>query len=138
MEAVQDFDLDTRRAFPFYAEEGIARINAQAFRDKPALAAGRFPGQTGSYHVTLLTLSEPAGESSYLIRIDGQLLGEFTNPRVELIQTEEHTWPRVPVAHNASVEVQATTHSNGKVKQNGDFVWAAGRWVLLRFVPVAD
>jgi hypothetical protein len=100
---------------------------------KEARTASAFPFPSGRYHVTLQTIGENDGRSTYQAFVNGQKIGEFTAPLARE-QFEEGpayhvTWNNIEVNGGDVVEVASTVGS-----LNGD-EFSRGRWAALVFDP---
>ncbi len=102
-----------------------------ANRDKYARAERTFTGTTGIYNVTIVTLTEEDGESTYKLRINGEIVGTFQNPRVgnsKDLKPYFHTWSNISIPANATIAVESNTHTNGLIPEGTGTAWSRGRW----------
>lgn len=141
--AVRDFTLEVSEFAPFYrdllkpdpAKHALA-IDATVHRGAFAAAQTKFAGPAGDYDLTLATLTENDGESTYRLRIAGRIIGEFKNPaRAEDATTFQHTWHRVRLEPGVVIQIESNTHSNGRIPEGNAFGWSRGRWTKLTAVP---
>jgi len=107
-------------------------INAKLHKDKFATATARFSGPAGRYDLTIGTLLENDGESTYRLRVRGRMIGTFQNPSGPDGKRHYHTWPDVHLNEGDILEVESNTHSNGRIPEGNGFAWARGRWTNLR------
>ena len=137
--ALQDFEGVTEGPFvPFYKDEerGALAINSAQHKDKFAAAEGTFKGVSGTYDITIATLTETDGESTYRLSVGGKPVGVFTNPRTSQdYRPARHTWKKIAVNQGDTVRVEFNTASNRKKKQGDSFDYARGRWTKLDFTP---
>ena len=137
--AVRNFTLVEGEGFvPAYKDNGhnALAVDPDDYKDKFAAAETTFTGKAGTYDVTLTTLAETDGESTYRLRIGGTLVGEFTNPTTsEDYKPTRKTWPNVTVAASAKVRVEFNTATNSKATQGRRKAYSRGRWTTLVLVP---
>jgi len=138
LKAVRDFRIVTEDGFvPAYKDDGhdALAINPGEYKDKFAAAVTRFTGKTGRYDVTLTTMTETDGESTYKLLIGGKLMGQFTNPKTSQdYKPTLKTWKNVPVAKGAILRVEFNTATNSN-KKTGRIPYARGRWIALTLTP---
>lgn len=104
------------------------------YRNKWAHAETIFAGESGDYDITIMTLTERDGESSYRLLINGVEVGTFINPESKRsYQPASHTWPKVRVPRGASVAIESIAHTNGKIQARVGTAWSRGRWRSLTF-----
>lgn len=140
LNATVDFpDLSSGEA-PYY-KDGRHRalaINAgnRSLRDKWAKAETTFDGANGIYDITITTLTELDGESTYRLLVNGVEAGSFTNPASQKDYDPAcHTWPGITIAKGDKLAVESKPHTNGKIPERGGTAWARGRWRDLRLAP---
>lgn len=111
-------------------------VNAGKYKDVFAAVNGSFFGKTGVYDITLNTLKEFDGESSYRVRIDGKIIGTYQNPRTDKagdFTPSKTTFTSINVTHGALIQVEFNSHTNGLIPENGGTAYARGRWSSLIF-----
>ncbi len=139
LEAIRHFQVVTGDGFvPAYKDEGhdALAVNPDDYKDKFSAAEAKFTGKSGTYKVTLTTMAETDGESTYKLFIDGRLVGRFTNPRTsEDYKPTLKTWKKVRVDKGAMIRVEFNTATNSKARQGNRKAYARGRWTALTFVP---
>ncbi|UCG49874.1 MAG: DUF5060 domain-containing protein [Phycisphaerales bacterium] len=139
LEALRHFNVVTDGGFvPAYKDKGhnALAINPDSYRDKYAAAEAVFTGKTGKYDIMLVTLAETDGESSYKLIIDGELVGEFTNPQTaDDYKPTLKTWNAVTVRKGSGVRVEFNSATNGKSRQGSRKGYSRGRWRSLIFTP---
>lgn len=136
--AVKDFPKTDGGEVPYQVPgkekwRQVLSINAgnPAYRDKFARAERVFEGATGSYDVTITTLTEFDGECVYRILVDGKVVGSFTNPRVGDegdFKHHKHTWKKVALKQGSKLAIESNTASNDLIPEGDGFAWARGRW----------
>jgi hypothetical protein len=138
LKAIRDFRYVTAGRFvPAYKDEGhnALAINPGEYKDKFAAAETEFTGKTGVYDITLITMAETDGESTYKLLIGDKLVGQFTNPRTSVdYKTMQKTWKKVTVAKNATIRIEFNTATNSN-KKSGRIPYARGRWISLTLTP---
>ncbi len=116
---------------PSYKDEVRQAIGVDASKYKGEFGASQYTytGKTGYYDLTLTTLTELDGESSYKIKIDGLLVGEFQNPTTDTdYQPYSKTFPYILVRNGDLIQIESSTHSNEKVPEGSGFAFSRGRW----------
>jgi len=112
-------------------------INASLYKDKWAAAQATFTGEDGTYDITLHTLCEYDGESSYVVKIDGIAVGDtFQNPRVsesEDFKLDSISFQDIEISKGALVQVEFNSHSNGLIPEGDAFAYSRGRWKDVSF-----
>ncbi len=104
--------------------------------DKSGYAERTFPYPTGRYHVTLQTVGENDGRSQYAVSVDGDKIGDYTNPLSD--QTYEHgskfnhTWRDVAITEGAIIKVASTIGTNDGKE------FSRARWSGVRFTPADE
>ncbi len=140
LQAVQHFEIIQGGGFvPAYKDQAhqALAVNPDQHKDKFAAAQAVFKGEPGAYDITLTTLAETDGESTYKIMIDGKIIGEFTNPQTTVDYKPTHkTWKKVAVGKDAKIRIEFNSATNGKSAQGDRKSYARGRWVALTLVPV--
>ncbi len=123
---------------PFYKDNDrkALAINAARHKDKFAAARAVFAGASGTYDITLTTLTETDGESTYRLLIGGKVVGTYTNPATQNdYQPAGHTWRNVAVKKDDVIQVEFNTASNKKQPEGSGFAYSRGRWTRLAFSP---
>ncbi|MDG6099919.1 hypothetical protein EXU34_20880 [Alteromonas sp. ZYF713] len=85
-------------------------------------------------NVTLVTLGEIDGESSYKVLLNDNEIGSFTNSETST-DYQENYFDLGPLTLKPGdiITVKAKAVTNGKVPENGDTAYARGRWRGLVF-----
>ena len=136
--AIRDFEIVNTDGFvPAYKDDGhdALAIDPGKYKDKFAAAETKFSGKAGSYDITLTTMTETDGQSSYKVLIGGKLVGQFTNPKTSIdYKPTTNTWQNVRVTKGATIRVEFNTATNSN-KTSGRIPYARGRWIALSFIP---
>jgi hypothetical protein len=137
--ATRDFESVSGSGFvPYYVDNGheALAINASRHKDKFAAAQSTFKGHSSTYDITLTTMTETDGESTYRVSVGGKQIGTFTNPRTsEDYSLAQQTWKEVAVKKGDVVRVDFNTASNQKEPEGGNVGYSRGRWTKLEFIP---
>lgn len=113
-----------------YLDKGrILAINPD--RNKEGSAARTFPYPTGKYNITLHTVGENDGRSSFTVKVDDELIGSYTSP-LSTQQFEEgsqfnKTWTSIEVTEGAVIVVDS------KVGSEDGQEFSRGRWSDVTF-----
>ncbi|MFG0286834.1 MAG: DUF5060 domain-containing protein [Rhodopirellula sp. JB044] len=103
---------------------------------KKASVARTFPYPTGLYHVTLQTVGENDGKSTYWITADGERIGDYTNSLSRSTYEEgesfHHTWKEVRVTEGAIIKVGSEVGSNDGKE------FSRARWGAVVFIPADE
>jgi len=138
LKATGHFRIVTGDGFvPAYKDGGhdALAINPGEYKDQFAAAEAKFIGATGVYDLTLTTMTETDGESTYRLLVNGQRFGQFTNPKTSVdYKPTTKTWKKVSVRKGASLRVEFNTATNS-AQTSGHIPYARGRWVALTLVP---
>jgi hypothetical protein len=139
LKAIDHFEIVTGDGFvPAYKDQGHSAlaVNPDNYKDKFAAAETTFTGKAGAYNVTLTTMAETDGESTYRLRIGPKLVGEFVNPQTaQDYKPTNKTWKNVSIAKGAKIRVEFNTATNSKARQGSRKAYARGRWTALTLVP---
>jgi len=139
LRAVDHFTIVTGDGFvPAYKDQGhnALAINPDRHRDKFAAAETMFTAKPGIYNVTLTTLAETDGESTYRLLIGSKLIGEFTNPQTTQDYKPMHkTWKGVLIAKGAKIRIEFNAVTNSKARQGRRKAYSRGRWTTLVLAP---
>ncbi|MBL7189325.1 MAG: DUF5060 domain-containing protein [Phycisphaerae bacterium] len=138
LKAVRDFRIVTAEGFvDAYKDDGhdALAIDPGKYKDKFAAAEAKFSGQTGAYDITLTTMAETDGESTYKLLIGRKPVGQFTNPRTSVdYKPTPKTWKNVSVAKGATIRAEFNTATNSN-QTSGRIPYARGRWIALTLTP---
>lgn len=137
---IKDFEMQKIDGFVApYKDKGrnAVAINAGAHKNKYAASTKTFNGASSYYDITLTSLTEEDGESTYRLKINGKLVGEFQNPETTAdMQPFTHTFKNVFVLTDDVIQIESNTHSNGKIPEGDAFAFARGRWRSISFDAV--
>ena len=128
---------------PYYKDNnnsclGIA-ANVVEYRTKYAKARTTFNGNTGTYDITISTIAEYDGESTYKVYIDGRKVGEYKNTRVTEAQdmsVQTTTFKDISVTQGTTIAVESICDQNGLVLEGDsqtEYAWSRGRWRQIEF-----
>jgi len=147
-QARSDFPNVTAGDVPYYKDNGNDALaiaaNEPANRVGFAQASRSFDDPSGTYDVTITTLTEEDGESIYRLLVDGVEVGTYANPFIGEdspldLQTHTHTWRGIQISNGATIAVESNADSNEQVSENGDgtppWAGARGRWRQIEFAP---
>jgi Secretion system C-terminal sorting domain len=99
-----------------------------------AAASTTFTGSAGSYNITLNTLSELDGESSYRLLVNGTLVGTYQNPSTTTDYTpNSKVWTAIQVPTGATIQVECQAHTNGLIPEGTSTAYSRGRWTSVVF-----
>ncbi|MGY6648100.1 Ig-like domain-containing protein [Wenyingzhuangia sp. IMCC45574] len=136
---IQDFEIATVAGFvPHYKDTGrnAIGVNAGMYKDQVAATQKTFEGNSGTYDITITSLTEEDGESTYTVKVNGSLVGSFQNPEVEAsgdMQPHTHTFSNVSIKKGDVLQIESNTHTNGKIPEGTGTAWARGRWRSIDF-----
>lgn len=139
LKAIRDFRIVTGDGFvPAYKDgrHDALAINPEDYKDKFAAAETKFTGETGNYDITLTTMAEVDGESTYKLIIDGECVGRFTNPETSQdYKPTPKTWKNISVDKEATIRVEIHIATNSKAKQGRRMSYARRCWLALTLTP---
>jgi hypothetical protein len=133
--SIKDFNrLEIDGYVPTYRDEqrNVLAVNSILYEDMFGAAETEWEGNSGVYNVTIETMPEEDGESTYHLIINGEIKGEFTNPETDLAFGHAvHKWENIRINNGDTIRIASNTHSNGLIPENDGFAWARGRWSKL-------
>ncbi len=139
--AISDFGDVEAGDVPYYKDmpRAALAINAAivSYRDKFARALTPFQGPGGTYDVTLTTLAEFDGESTYRVLVNGRVIGTVQNtpvPVAEDYKPLRTVFRSVKLSPNDVIGVESNSHTNGLIPEGDGTAWARGRWSEISFV----
>lgn len=121
---------------PSYKDKARKAIAVNAGKYKGVFGASKFKyeGTSGTYDITITSLTELDGESSYKLKIGDKYIGEFQNPETDTDYKEyTFTFKNLEVEKGAMVQVESNSHSNGKIPEGDAFAFSRGRWKSIAF-----
>ncbi|MGC6431345.1 MAG: T9SS type A sorting domain-containing protein [Jejuia sp.] len=134
---VQDFEMSQIDPYVISYKDtsrNAIAVDATQYKDQFGATQKVFDGPTGNYNITLTTLTEEDGESTYRLRIDGTLVGSFQNPvAVTDMAPHTHTFENVAIKKGDIFQIESNTHSNETIPEGNGFAWARGRWRSIDF-----
>ncbi|MEO0795571.1 MAG: hypothetical protein AAFX93_10425 [Verrucomicrobiota bacterium] len=141
-DATEDFSSINTGEVPYYVDNGNDALAINAgntnYRDKFARAQLTFDGQSGRYDITITTMTEEDGESTYRLLINGSVISTYQNPRVGSsadLQPNNHTWGNIQINNGDTLAIESNSASNDIIPEDGGFAWARGRWQQIELVP---
>jgi hypothetical protein len=139
LKAIQHFQINTTGGFvPAYKDGGYdaLAINPDNYKDKFAAAETTFTGKSGTYNITLTTLTETDGESTYKLLISDRLIGEFTNLKTSQdYKPTRKTWKNISVEKGTKIRIEFNSATNSQARQGSRKAYSRGRWTTLTFIP---
>ncbi|MBD3314443.1 MAG: hypothetical protein GF344_01540, partial [Chitinivibrionales bacterium] len=140
IKAVDFTTIEVSGFIPYYRDNSNDALAVDAsnvnYRDKFAAAQHTFSGTAGTYDITITTLTEIDGESTYRLIVDGSTIGEHQNPTTESdYAPSTHTWENVSLANGDIIQVESNTHTNGEVPEGDGTAWSRGRWRQIEIAP---
>ncbi len=143
--AIEDFSNITSGDVPYYIDNARKALAIDASKTENrgvfARAITTFYGTAGSYDLSLTTMAEFDGESTYKVWVNDKEIGTYQNERV----TKEEDYKRlqaiftsVKLAANDKIIVESNAHTNGLIPENDETAWARGRWASLEIRPNDD
>jgi hypothetical protein len=129
----------TAGAVPYYVDNGndALAIAANVVENRVgfARASRTFDGPTGTYDVTITTLTEEDGESTYRMLVNGVQVATFENPFIydppdspQDLLPHTHTWFGISIPNGATIAIESNADTNGQIPEAGGTAWARGRW----------
>lgn len=143
-DARNDFPSIDGGDVPYYKDNGNGALaiaaNVVANRTGFARASRIFDGPTGTYEVTITTMTEEDGESEYRLFVNGTQVATYTNPVVFDppespldLQSNTYTWSGISIPSGATIAVESNANTNGEIPEAGGTAWARGRWSQIEF-----
>ena len=136
--ALSDFPNTNAGEVPYYRYTGYRQALAidaanVSYRGKFARAVRTFTGISDVYDVTITTVMEDDGESTYRLVVNGEIVADFQNPYVGPggagnDQQHTHIWEGIAIMDGDELGVESNTHSNQDIPESGGFAWSRGRW----------
>ncbi|WP_109831321.1 hypothetical protein [Reichenbachiella versicolor] len=102
-----------------------------AYRDKYAAAQTTFKGKSGKYKLSLTTLLEDDGESTYKIKVNNKYIGEVIKNEVSEKNYKEQINPlpnKVRIKNGDTIMIEFMAVTNGKIPEGNGTAYARGRW----------
>lgn len=134
---IQDFEMKQIDTFAIsYKDPGrnAVAVDASIYKNRFGATQKIFDGVIGFYNISLSSLTEIDGESSYRLRINNSLIGEFQNPVSSIDYTEYiHTFENILVETGDLIQIESNTHSNNTIPEGEGFAFSRGRWRSIEF-----
>ncbi|WP_276165460.1 hypothetical protein [Zobellia alginiliquefaciens] len=134
---IKDFEISQVDSFvkPYkYHSRNAVAIDAVTHKNKFGATQKIFEGNSGTYDITLTTLTEEDGESTYRLKVNDVLIGEFQNPANSPdMAPYSKTFENVSVKTGDVIQIESNTHSNGKIPEGDAYAFARGRWRSISF-----
>lgn len=129
---IKDFEIAQIDTFVIaYKDKGRNAIAVNAGRYKNRFAATQkvFEGGSGYYNITITTLTEEDGESTFRFKVNETIVGEFQNPETPKdMEPYIYIFKNVLIKKGDVIQIESNTHSNGKIPEGNGFAFARGRW----------
>lgn len=121
----------------FHEAKRALAINAAKYRGTAA-AESSFTGCTAKYDVSMTTLDELDGESSYEVKLGKVQLGPVKNSETDIdYKPENHAMGEgVKIKKGTPILVTFSAHTNGKIPEGDETAWSRGRWTQIVFTRV--
>ncbi len=142
LNALSDFEnLNVKGFAPAYKDNarGAVAINAEIYKDVFAAASTIFKGGKGLYDITINSLKELDGESTYRLKVGGRLVGSFQNSPTNIEYNKQHYVIKdVSIRKGDVIQIEFNSASNGKIPEGDAFAFARGRWTSIDFKCVSE
>lgn len=144
--AMTDFPSIDGGAVPYYKDEDrqALAINAAKleYRNQFARATRAFEGPTGTYNVSITTMTEEDGESLYCFWVNNVIAGTHRNQHIGArspldLTPSKHTWFGIPLQQGDTLSIESVAHTNREIAEGSGTAWARGRWQTLEITPLA-
>lgn len=101
--------------------------------DRWGAASSSFKLPSGRYTIRFTSLLESDGECTYIVKIRGNKVLEFQNPRIYGKDIEEYAShvkviENVDIDKGSRIQVEFLPHSNGLVPEGDGYGYARARW----------
>ncbi|WP_252736833.1 MULTISPECIES: hypothetical protein [unclassified Psychrosphaera] len=127
---------------PYYYDKRNNALGIDAriieYRSLFARATREFTESTGTYNVTITTLTEEDGESLYRLIVNNQVVATYRNPYIgpnskRDLKPHRHTWRDIQLNAGDTIGIESNADTNGQIPEHGGTAWARGRWQQLAF-----
>ncbi|WP_430936024.1 hypothetical protein [Saccharicrinis sp. 156] len=137
LSAMDDFPILTIPGYaPPYKDKYRKAMAIDAVHYKNVFAASKvqLTAPKGLYNITISTLGEIDGESTYRLKVNGVELGQTQNKETEKdYKIDNFTFKNVRLEEVNDIQVEFNSHSNGKIPEDDAFAFSRGRWTQLKF-----
>ena len=135
--AAEDFPILTIPGFVAPYKDNYRKAMAiDAAQHKNVFAASKvqLTAPKGLYNITISTLGEIDGESTYRLKVNGVEVGKLQNKEtLKDYNVYAHTFNNVKLKDVNDIQVEFNSNSNGKIPEGDAFAFARGRWTQLKF-----
>ncbi|TYA69936.1 Ig-like domain-containing protein [Seonamhaeicola marinus] len=133
----KDFkQLKVKGFVPSYIDKWrkVVAVDASKYQGEFGASKTVFKGETRRYDITVTSLTETDGESTYKLKIGNSYIGEFQNPESDKdYKKHTFTFKNVLVKKGQKIQIESNTHSNGKVPEGNAYAFSRGRWKSIEF-----
>lgn len=118
---------------PFYYDgtRKALAINSGSASNQYSWAGAKttWTGTSGTYDITLTTLGETDGESPYRIKVNGVVVGEYTNQSTSTDYAPQlTTFYGIEINTGDEIQVESQAVTNGLVPEGTSTGFSRGRW----------
>ncbi len=139
LSALEDFGATTSEDFvTSYRDEtrSALAIDASKYKGEFGLATYTFSGKDGVYKVSIQTIGEEDGESTYRLYINADVIKEVQNdPTEKSFEEQIHDLEKVELKRGATIGIGFNSHTNGKIPEGDITAYSRGRWTSLILTP---
>ncbi len=135
--AREHFPLLDEGDVPYYKDNRNDALAIDArkveYRNRYARASRTFDGESGISDVTITTLTEEDGESTFRLLVNGTIVRTFVNTHIGAgsdrdMATETHIWKGIELKKGDTISVESIAHTNGEIPEGAGTAWSRGRW----------
>lgn len=135
--AIEDFSPVKEDGFgSVYIDKGRSAIAVNAAKEELrkiwSAASMKFTGKSGTYTLTLKTLTETDGESTYRVFISDNRVGNYSNPGSVIDYSPSYaTFENVEINKGDTIRIECKPDTNGLIPEGDGTAWSRGRWQSL-------
>ncbi len=139
--AIEDFKPTSKEGYgEVYIDKGRKAIAVNAAKEELrkvwSAAEMKFTGNSGTYNITLKTLTETDGESPYRLFINEERIGNFTNSGTAIDYSPTYaSFENVKIKRGDTIRVESKPATNGLIPEGDGTAWSRGRWVSVMLAP---
>ena len=139
LSSVNDFTIISVNGFvPYYKDSNKGALaidsNNKNNQNKFAAAKTTFNGTSGLFNITINTLTEKDGESTYNVKVNNKLVGTFKNPAtLNDYQKAAKTFSNIIINKGDTIQVESNTNKNNKYND-----WSRGRWTNIEITSAGN
>jgi hypothetical protein len=142
LSATSDFKaVEDEGYVPFYVheEKGCLAVDASLYGDTFALATYTFEQEGKTFEVSIHTLLEDDGESTYVLLRNGEEIARGQNIESDTNYVE-HTiaFGKHELKKGDVIGIAFNPHTNGKIPEGESTAWSRGRWTSLELKPACN